>query len=90
MAKKRASKTRSNMGGEDDGKTTYFIRDGKAWARSGQSGDLFGPFEKGTAAYKSAMKDTMSGRTVEAGTPSIRDGMRSWMRGGGGSRLTGR
>ena len=37
--------------------------------------------------------DKLSGRTVEAGTRSLLEGMRSWMRdmrGGGGSRLTGR
>ena len=40
-----------------------------------------------------AKSDKLSGRTVEAGTRSLREGMRSWMRdmrGGGGSRLTGR
>ena len=37
--------------------------------------------------------DKLSGRTVEFGTRSIREGLTSWMRdirGGGGSRLTGR
>jgi len=40
-----------------------------------------------------AARDPLAGRTVEAGTRSIREGLRSWMRdlrGGGGSRLTGR
>ena len=40
-----------------------------------------------------AGRDPLAGRTVEAGTRSIREGLRSWMRdlrGGGGSRLTGR
>ena len=40
-----------------------------------------------------AKGDTLSGRTVEAGTRSMREGLRAWvrdMRGGGGSRLTGR
>ena len=41
------------------------------------------------------VKNTQSlqGRTVEAGTRSMREGLRAWvrdMRGGGGSRLTGR
>ena len=47
-----------------------------------------GPFSMGPAKG-----DKLSGRTVEAGTRSLREGMRSWMRdlrGGGGSRLTGR
>ena len=37
--------------------------------------------------------DKLAGRTVEAGTRSLREGLRAWMRdmrGGGGSRLTGR
>ena len=39
------------------------------------------------------MNDPLAGRTVEAGTRSALQGMRSWMidrMGGGGSRLTGR
>jgi len=33
---------------------------------------------------------SLSGRTVEYGTRSILQGLRSWITGGGGSRLTGR
>jgi len=91
MGKKRAAKTKSNMGGSDDGADQYFLRGGKAYVRSGSSGDIVaGPFEKGTAAYSKAAKDVLSGRTAEFGTRSVLEGMRSFMRGGGGSRLTGR
>ena len=51
------------------------------------------PGKKGPFAMGSAKGDTLSGRTVEAGTRSMREGLRAWvrdMRGGGGSRLTGR
>ena len=34
--------------------------------------------------------DTLSGRTVESGTRSLLQGLKGWIRGGGGSRLTGR
>jgi hypothetical protein len=34
--------------------------------------------------------DVMSGRTVEAGTRSLLQGLRTWTRGGGGSILRGR
>lgn len=36
------------------------------------------------------MNNLLSGRTVDAGSRSVLEGMRSFMRGGGGSRLTGR
>jgi hypothetical protein len=38
----------------------------------------------------SAQKDIMRGRTVEFGTRSLLEGMKSWMRGGGGFRIGGR
>ena len=44
-------------------------------------------------AMGAAKGDPLAGRTVEAGTRSLREGLRAWMRdlrGGGGSRLTGR
>ena len=34
--------------------------------------------------------DVLSGRTVESGTRSLLQGLKGWIRGGGGSRLTGR
>jgi len=37
-----------------------------------------------------AQRDVMSGRTVEPGTRSMLEGLKGWIRGGGGSRLTGR
>ena len=44
-----------------------------------------------TANVPSQMKaDSMRGRTVEYGTRSMLQGLRSWITGGGGSRLTGR
>lgn len=48
---------------------------------------------RGVIAMGPAKGDKLSGRTVEYGTRSLREGLRSWMRdmrGGGGSRLTGR
>jgi len=55
MAKKRASgKLRNNMGGTDDGKDEYFMRDGKAYVRSGQSGDTFGPYDRNSLAGQRA------------------------------------
>ena len=39
---------------------------------------------------KLAVDRFLAGRTVDAGSRSVLEGMRSWMRGGGGSRLTGR
>ena len=43
-----------------------------------------GPFSMGAA------KSPISGRTVEYGTRSMLQGLRNWIAGGGGSRLTGR
>lgn len=43
-----------------------------------------GPFSMGPA------KSPISGRTVEFGTRSMLQGLRNWIAGGGGSRLTGR
>jgi len=37
-----------------------------------------------------AQTDVMAGRTVEAGTRSMLQGLRTWIRGGGGSILRGR
>jgi hypothetical protein len=83
MAKKRANKTKSNMGGSDEEPLSrYFLSGGKAYVEV-QSGDVFGPYEKGTAAYKRAAKDSLSGRTAEFGTRSLVEGMKSFMRGGG-------
>ena len=42
------------------------------------------------AKLASAQRDLMAGRTVEAGTRSLLEGLKGWIRGGGGSRLTGR
>ena len=67
----------------------YFIRGGRAYVRA-QSGDVFGPYGKSSAAYSKALKDMMSGRTVEAGTRSMLEGMRGFMRGGGGLRSHGK
>ena len=39
---------------------------------------------------KMAADRFLSGRTVEPGTRSLLEGLRGWIRGGGGSRLTGR
>ena len=36
------------------------------------------------------IKNPLAGRTVEAGTPSLLKGLRSWITGGGGSILRGR
>ena len=83
MAKKRASGKKQTL--DEDGnprRDEYFIRGGKAYVRV-QSGDVFGPYDKGTAAYKTAIKDSMTGRTVEFGTRSTLEGMKSFMRGGG-------
>lgn len=43
-----------------------------------------------SAKLFAAQRDLMSGRTVEPGTRSMLEGLRGWIRGGGGSRLTGR
>ena len=51
-----------------------------AASASGQKG----PFAMGPA------KSPISGRTVEFGTRSMLQGLRNWIAGGGGSRLTGR
>jgi hypothetical protein len=48
---------------------------------------------RGVVAMGAAKPDSLSGRTVEAGTRSLLQGMKSYMVdrfGGGGSRLTGR
>jgi len=37
-----------------------------------------------------AARDPLAGRTVEYGTRSMLQGLRSWITGGGGSRLAGR
>ena len=79
------------MGGDEMDQDQYFMRGGQAYVRSKESGDVVaGPFSKGTAAYSRAAKDSMSGRTVEAGTRSLLQGLRTWTRGGGGSILRGR
>jgi len=39
---------------------------------------------------KTPYKDPMRGRTVEFGTRSMLEGIKGWMRGGGGSRITGK
>ena len=39
---------------------------------------------------KMAADRFLSGRTVESGTRSMLEGLKGWIRGGGGSRLTGR
>jgi hypothetical protein len=42
-------------------------------------------------AYRAKMAvDRMAGRTVEFGTRSLLEGMKSWMRGGGGFRTGGK
>ena len=42
-------------------------------------------------AYRAKMAvDRMAGRTVEFGTRSLLEGMKSWMRGGGGFRIGGK
>jgi len=46
--------------------------------------------QKGPFAMGPAKGDTLSGRTVEYGTRSMLQGLRSWITGGGGSRLSGR
>jgi hypothetical protein len=79
------------MGGDEMEKDEYFLVRGQAYVRSKESGDVVaGPFSKGTAAYKRAAGDSMSGRTVDAGTRSMLQGMIRFMRGGGGPLLRGK
>jgi hypothetical protein len=90
MAKKRANNKKKSGDLDDEiHRDRYFLRGGKAYVQV-QSGDIFGPYGKETAAYQRAAKDSLSGRTSEFGTRSVLEGMRSYMRGGGGSRITGK
>ena len=92
MAGKKKTSTRKpkTMGGDEMNQDQYFLRGGQAYVRSAQSGDVVaGPFPKGTAAYNKAVRDSMTGRTVEFGSRSMLEGMRNF-RGGGGFRQHGR
>ena len=84
MAAKKTSNRKPRIDDPDNeiGKDEYFLRGGKAYVRV-RSGDIFGPYGKETAAYKTAVKDSLSGRTVEGGTRSMLEGIRGYMRGGG-------
>jgi hypothetical protein len=91
-AKKKSGKTRNSddLDLVQNAPDKYYIKGGRAYVSVGSSGDVFGPFGKSSAAYDRALKDMMSGRTVEAGTRSMLEGMRGWMRGGGGLRSHGK
>lgn len=85
MVAKKTSNRKSESNNDSDSelhKDRYFLRGGKAYVEV-RSGDVFGPYGKETAAYQRAVKDSLSGRTVEAGTRSTLEGMRGFMRGGG-------
>jgi len=89
-AKKKSGKTKSDVDFGDMAPDRYFIKGGRAYVEVGRSGDIMGPYGKSSAAYSTALKDMMSGRTVEGGTRSMLEGMRGWMRGGGGLRSHGK
>ena len=54
-----ARKKSSDDSGENPYKSEYFIQRGKAYVRV-PSGDVLGPYDKGTAAYNETIR--MSGR----------------------------
>ena len=66
------------------------MRDMKLGLRNSTDYNRNAPLKKGPFPMGPAKANPMAGRTVEAGTRSMLQGLRSWIRGGGGNRLTGR
>jgi len=80
MTKNRANNKKKSGDLDDEiHRDRYFLSGGKAYVQV-QSGDVFGPYGKETSAYQRAAKDSLSGRTPDAGTKSLLQGMKSFMR----------
>jgi hypothetical protein len=96
MAKKRANKKPSATYPDPDREFARQIELRRLAVEKAKS-DPFGVrkmenerFERGRLERQRVLEQRLSGRTVEYGTRSMLEGIKGWMRGGGGNRLTGR
>ena len=96
MAKKRASRKPQGISLEEQFELAKIVKRQQAQGFTGHKSSIkplaVGEYSPQASRVKAGLsaRDSMSNRTVEYGTRSMLQGLRSWIRGGGGSILRGR